>query len=303
MTNGTDPNFPQLPQPWSIGHTPILEIPELSEHFGLKHLRIKDEGSNYFGTHKDRKSVSVVLEAINRAPHQRPEALCILTAGNAGLSLAKIASFFGLPVTAFVGDRGLSSQLRASLNKICESVIPLDLEGKFWSSDELRFLAGEKDGKRILDSTNGITTPFESIVDEIVSFDEENVPDVIVLPVGSGELFLGVAQGLKKRRLRTRLVGVTVGKESAADKLYSRWNPQAGELLSLLHEESHHSFSPLTNEQMLADTLKLLKNVSAFSCEASSAAAFAALNQLKPGQHERVLVVNTGTIDIERSAP
>jgi threonine synthase len=54
---------------------------------------------------------------------------------------------------------------------------------------------------------------------------------------------------------------------------------------------------------MLADTLKLLKNVSAFSCEASSAAAFAALNQLKPGQHERVLVVNTGTIDIERSAP
>lgn len=292
----------QLPALWRIGNTPILEIKELSEYFGLEHLTIKDEGSNYFGTHKDRKSAAVVLDAVRAVPNKRPEALCILTAGNAGLSLAKIASHFGLPVTAFVGDKGLSSQLQTSLNEICESVIALDLEGKRWSSRELRSLAGEKEGRRIHDSTNGVTSPFESIVEEILKHDPSTFPDVIVLPVGSGELFLGVAQGLKRHRLKARLVGVTVGKESAADKLYSRWNPQAGQLMATIKKESHDRWE-LKDEAVLADTLKHLTKVNAFSCEASSAAAFAVLHQLKRKRRERILVVNTGTFNLSRATP
>jgi cysteine synthase len=298
MKNSSNRN--ELPGSWRIGNTPIIEVAELSDYFGLKHLRIKNEGANHFGTHKDRKSVSVVLNALTGADHLRPEAFCILTAGNAGLSLAKIASVFGLPVTAFVREEGLLPDVETWLQEICERVVPLDLEGKFWSSEELRGLAGENQGRRVVDSTNGVTSPFESIVDEIWEFDEKTAPDVIVLPVGGGELFLGVAEGLRKRKLRTRLWGITVGRQSIADKLYSRWNPQDGELARLVREESHHRFCPLDDEAILLDTFNQLRRVNAFPCEPSSAAAFAALHSLKQDlkPEERVLVINTGTFNL-----
>src|SRR5262245_39314386 len=90
-----------------IGHTPVFSLPELSDHFGIKHLWVKDESANPLGTHKDRKSVEVIGKAMRLAPHLRPQAFCLLTAGNAGLSLAIFASSYwasspSIPVIAFI---------------------------------------------------------------------------------------------------------------------------------------------------------------------------------------------------------
>ncbi len=46
-------------------------------------------------------------------------------------------------------------------------VIPLDIEARLWPSEELCRLAGAGQGRRVRDVTNGISKPFESIVDEI----------------------------------------------------------------------------------------------------------------------------------------
>lgn len=280
-----------------IGHTPVLSVSEISDHFGIKDLTIKDESANYFGTHKDRKSLHVVLKAVNAASIACPEDLCILTAGNAGLSLAGIASLYGLGITAFVGGDSISPALHAQLEKACTTVIPLDLETRFWSSRELCRLAGAGQGRRISDVTNGVTAPFKGIVDEICELPPSQWPDVIVLPVGGGELFLGLARGIESRGLRTRLVGVTVRKDSAADKLYSKWNPSEPQIRSITSLSSQHALMCLDDEQLLLDTFNWLKKSTTIECEPSSAAAFAILHKLKDKlkQDERVMVINTGT--------
>jgi len=284
---------------WCIGRTPVIKKRELSDYFGIKHLAVKDESFNHFGTHKDRRSAAMVADVCNMDPELRPEALCILTAGNGGMSLARIAAAYEIPVTAFVDESNISPQSRTRLEEICERVIPLDLASRFWTAEELEGLASKQRGRRVWDVTNGVTGPFEAIVDEIWASDSEDLPDVIVLPVGSGELFLGVALRLKERQCRTRLFGVTVGQDSAADKLYAKWNPQRNELDTMLLNEPRYNLWRLDDERLLLDTFAVLKAIGGLSCEPSSAAAFAALHQLKTllRPDEKVVVINTGTFN------
>ena len=282
-----------------IGRTPIISSPAISEYFGVKNLTIKDESANLFGTHKDRKSLHVVRETTNGNRDLHAEALCILTAGNAGLSLAKIGAFYGVPAVAFVGVGSVASALHQQLSSACETVIPLDIEARLWPSDELCRLAGAGQGRRVRDVTNGISKPFEYIVDEICELDRGDLPDTIVLPVGGGELFLGVAEGLKRRGLQTRLIGVTVRKDSIADKLYSKWNPYSGQLDALTNLASNHRLYCLGDETLLLDTFNWLTSAG-LQCEPSSAASFAALHDLAPQFRldEKVMVINTGTFKL-----
>jgi cysteine synthase len=283
-------------QPPGIGRTPVISAPAIAEYFGIKNLTIKDESANLFGTHKDRKSLHVVREATNGNARLHAEVLCILTAGNAGLSLAKIGALHGVPAIAFVGVDSAASGLYRQLESACELVIPLDIEERLWSSEELCGLAGARQGRRVRDVTNGISKPFESIVDEIF---EQEVPDTIVLPVGGGELFAGVADGLKRRGLQTRLIGVTVRKDSLADKLYSKWNPNSGQIDALTKLSSQHRLYRLEDEALLAETFNWLR-VQGLQCEPSSAASFAALHDLAPQFRvaEKIMVINTGTFKL-----
>lgn len=283
--------------PFQIGRTPVLSLPEISDYFGLKYLAIKDESVNQFGTHKDRKSLHVVLDTLKTASPSLYPALCILTAGNAGLSLANIAGHYGVSVTAFVGGESISQTLLAQLESVCDTIVPLDLEERLWPSQELCRLAGNCQGQDVRDVTNGVIEPFETIVDEICEQGLNQMPDVIVLPVGGGELFLGLAQGLKRRGLKTRLIGVTVRKDSAADKLYTKWNPYEGHIKKLSNSGSPHCLSALDDEGLLLETFNWLNQLRAFGCEPSSAAAFAILHKIKEKlrPNERVMVINTGT--------
>jgi cysteine synthase len=222
-----------------------------------------------------------------------------LTAGNAGLSLARIGAFYGVPAIAFVGTTSGASPLHNDLESVCEQVIPLDIEERFWPSDELCLLAGAGHGRRVRDVTNGISKPFENIVHEICEQKPAELPDTIVLPVGGGELFLGVAEGLKRRELQTRLIGVTVGRDSLADKLYSKWNPYSGHIEALTNLSSNHCLYRLGDEALLLDTFNWLR-FQGIQCEPSSAASFAALHDLasKFRRDEKVMVINTGTFKL-----
>jgi cysteine synthase len=287
----------------SVGHTPLFSLPELSEYFGIRHLWIKDENANLFGTHKDRKSLSVVRKSINLAPHLRPQALCILTAGSAGLSLAGIGRtlFPDLPVIAFISQESNFTVLEPRLESVCERVVRLDLESHQWNSKELRAFAGAGSGRRVWDVTNGVIDPYSAIVDELCLLKPCDRPDIIVLPVGCGELFLGVERGLNRNRLKSRLVGVTIAEPSLADKLYARWRPHGNHVAQLTCHGSPHQLLSLNDEELLLDTFTWLKTHNFVVCEPSSAAAFAALfkikSELKPD--DQVVVINTGTFSVD----
>ncbi len=80
------------------GGTPLLELPRLAAHLGLRHLWAKDEGQNPTGTFKARG----LGMAVTRARTLGVKGLMIPSAGNAGGAAAVYGARAGVPVAVVV---------------------------------------------------------------------------------------------------------------------------------------------------------------------------------------------------------
>jgi threonine synthase len=80
------------------GGTPLLSLPRLGAHLGLRHLWAKDEGQNPTGSFKARG----LGMAVTRARMLGVTGLVIPSAGNAGGAAAVYAARTGLPVAVVV---------------------------------------------------------------------------------------------------------------------------------------------------------------------------------------------------------
>src|SRR5207245_7310516 len=93
---------PLLPdeEPVTLGEggTPLLPLPCLAAHFGLRHLWAKDEGQNPTGTFKARG----LSMAITRARSLGTRGVMIPSAGNAGGAAAVYAARAGLRAAVVV---------------------------------------------------------------------------------------------------------------------------------------------------------------------------------------------------------
>jgi threonine synthase len=81
-----------------VGGTPLLALPRLAAHLGLRHLWAKDEGQNPTGTFKARG----LGMAITKARALGVRGLMIPSAGNAGGAAAVYGARAGLPVAVVV---------------------------------------------------------------------------------------------------------------------------------------------------------------------------------------------------------
>src|SRR5262245_26764939 len=80
------------------GGTPLLPLPRLAAHLGLRHLWAKDEGQNPTGSFKARG----LGMAVTRALRLGVKGLMIPSAGNAGGAAAVYGARVGLPVAVVV---------------------------------------------------------------------------------------------------------------------------------------------------------------------------------------------------------
>lgn len=87
------------PQDW-IGRTPVIDVPEVAKHLGLRALSIKDDGRLPTGSFKDRASA---VGATRARLEGRAEMTCSST-GNAASSLAGVCAHTGLTAYIFVPE-------------------------------------------------------------------------------------------------------------------------------------------------------------------------------------------------------
>jgi threonine synthase len=83
---------------WSVGWTPVIDVPRLAGELGINQLLLKDEGRNPTASFKDRASSVGVAHALQ---HHAKTIACAST-GNAATSLAGHAALAGLPCVIFV---------------------------------------------------------------------------------------------------------------------------------------------------------------------------------------------------------
>lgn len=206
-----------------IGNTPLIRLNELGGKPLEAEVLIKDESANPTGTHKDRKSAFL----IKRALEEGIDTLAILTAGNAGYSLATLAQGTGIEVVTIVSN-SIRPKIKQSLSNAGATIEEVDFSVPL-TSEDISNLARTSLHQNIWDVTNEGHEAYQEIYHEIAG---ENA-DLILCPVGSGELYLGLIEGLQiSKNTHARVMGLFPRKtsDSKADKLCSDFLPLENEI-------------------------------------------------------------------------
>ncbi len=245
-----------------------------------RNIFVKDESKNLYGTYKDRRSKFIVDKAVEK----QVKKFCLITSGNAGYSLAMYAKPKSIKVVCVI-DKNIKNTIKIKLKKVCYKVIERNLNGNILNPEKVIALAREKDDEVIWEVTNGYSEAYEKIIDEL----KKRKFDYVICTVGSGEAFIGLSQGLKRKKLRAKLIGVGVkSNPSLADKLATPWSPYQSRIKGALKQG--HKLIRLS-ESEVAEVYRLYKNK--YNCEPSSSVVWAAFNKISL-EGKKVVVVNSG---------
>src|SRR6266540_2538167 len=282
------------------GGTPLLPLPRLAAHLGLRHLWAKDEGQNPTGSFKARG----LGMAVTKARTLGVKGLMIPSAGNAGGAAAVYGARAGLPV-AVVVPRGTAEA--AIAEAILAGAHVFTVEGSIATAGKLIASVAPRLGWLELAEQLGWETP-----------------DLLVYPTGGGTGLVGIWKAYDElaamgwiKRAQPRFVAVqaegcapvvkawTEGAETTAvwENPVTRAaglrvpGPFAGrQMLGILRETGGHGRA--VSEREIVEAQKLLARVEGIWTAPEAAAALAALIQMKDGRlldaGTRAVMVLTG---------
>lgn len=270
-------------------NTPIKIIKPTIDTYPLNDVTIKDEFANTYGTLKDRRNNFILREATRL----KVDKLVLITSGNNGYSLAKLAKEHGnnIKVVAII-DSSLNSDIVSLLENSCYQVIKINLKKKFLRPEEVIAFSRESDHEVIWDVTNGYEAAYKAIMKEILTQQKE-APDYIVIPFGSGSIFSGIAEEIINKNLKTKIIGIgpVNKKKSFADKLYTPWTPYK----KLVNEYLGHGHKLYrVGEKEIKNTYEQWKDI--VDCEPSSSIVFNAPHLHKFKKDDTIIFLNSGKL-------
>lgn len=194
-----------------IGRTPLLELRNLEEYYGLQARVIaKLESFNPAGSAKDRVAASMIEDAEQRGVLKKGAVIIEPTSGNTGIGLASVAAAKGYRVVLTMPET-MSAERRALLSAYGAELVLTDgargMQGAIEKARELArqtpgaFLAGQFDNPANPDAHYRTTGP------EIWE-DTGGAVDYFVAGVGTGGSMTGVGRYLKEKNNRIRVVAV-----------------------------------------------------------------------------------------------
>jgi cysteine synthase len=267
-----------------ISATPLVALEEIAARIGVAGVWLKDESKNPFGTIKDRRS-KVLIEEANRF---KVDKLVLITSGNNGYSLARFASGTSIKVICVV-NRRLDQNVKKILQDTSYQVIEHNLEHKILRPEETISFARETEDEVIWDATNGYEEAYSEVLSEIL----KDLPDVdyIVVPLGSGGIYMGFVQALEKSKSKARIIGIGAQNTSSsiADKLATPWTPYS-KALSHHHKNGHTIFR--LGEDAIKQAFMNYQHV--IESEPSSAIVFGVFPLMRFAKKSKVVLVNSG---------
>lgn len=265
-----------------VGKTPLIPFKKIFPDLPFANAFCKDESTNPSGSFKDRRSIEIINEAMRLGVDK----LALITAGNSGCSLASLAKGTSLLIVCIV-DKNIDPAMKDLLKKISHDVIEVNLQHKILRPEEVISFAREKEEEVIWEVTNGYDQSYVPIVAELRNLN----PDYIVTPVGSGESFVGLVNGVDLYRMKTKIIGVGVQNQSysIADKLYTPWTPY-NKAMTAIEKRGHIIYRLSEEEVRRAYTMAKGK----ISCEMSSAVVFAAIEKHNFQTSDTIVFINSG---------
>jgi threonine synthase len=214
-----DANVPPL----SVGGTPLYDAPRLAEHLGLAQVWVKDDGRNPTGSLKDRASALVTA----RAMAEGVEVVTTASTGNAAAALAGLAASVGLPAVIFVPASAPEAKIAQLLTYGARVLL---VQGNYDAAFDLAVQAAERYGWY---NRNTAMNPYtlegkKTVAYEIAEQLGWQMPDVVVVSVGDGNIISGVHKGFRDLLALgwidrvPRLIGVQASGSAACYEVWKR---------------------------------------------------------------------------------
>ncbi|MBN2362394.1 MAG: threonine synthase [Deltaproteobacteria bacterium] len=174
----------------TVGWTPLLPAPKLARSIGLRSLHLKDDGRNPSASFKDRASAIALL----RAREIGAELVTGASTGNAASATSVLAAALGIKTRIFVPAAAPRAKI-AQLLAFGAEVLAVD--GSYDQAFDLCLEATRRFGWY---NRNTGFNPYTREGKKSVSFEicEQlgwQVPDLVVVPVGDGNIISGVWKG------------------------------------------------------------------------------------------------------------
>jgi threonine synthase len=178
--------------PLTVGMTPLYHAPRLAQALGLQEVWVKDDGRNPTGSLKDRASALVVARAMEAGV----EIVSTASTGNAAAALAGIGASVGMKIVIFVPATAPEAKIAQLL---VYGATVLLVEASYDVAFDLCFEICQAEGWYCRNT--GIN-PFTAEGKKTVAFEiaEQmgwDVPDVVVVSVGDGNIIAGVHKGFR----------------------------------------------------------------------------------------------------------
>jgi threonine synthase len=301
------------------GGTPLLALPRLASHLGLRHLWGKDEGQNPTGTFKARGLGMTITR--NRTLGAR--GFIIPSAGNAGGAAAVYGARAGLPVAVIV-PRGTPPA--AVAEALIAGAHVFTLEGSIATAGKIVARVAPAIGWADLSTLKEVyrLEGKKTMGLELAEQMDWTMPDVLLYPTGGGTGLLGIPKAYDELRAMGWLSGATprivavqaegcapvvkAWREGAANT--SAWDnptthaaglrvpsPFAGrQMLDVLRDTRGDAIA--VSESAIQDAQRLFARVEGVWTAPESAALIAALIEMKERgavtAESRVVLVLTG---------
>jgi threonine synthase len=302
------------------GGTPLLPLPRLAAHLGVRHLWGKDEGQNPTGSFKARG----LGMAITRARTLGARGFIIPSAGNAGGAAAVYGARAGLPVAVIV-PRGTPPA--AVAEALIAGAHVFTIEGSIATAGKVVGRVASEIGWFDLST---LKEPYrlegkKTMGLELAEQLDWSMPDVLLYPTGGGTGLVGIPKGYEELRTMGWIRGVlprfyAVQAEGCAPvvkafldgkETTTAWenplthaaglrvpSPFAGrQMLRVLRDSGGGAVA--VTERAIADAQRLLARLEGIWTAPEGAALVAALGHLKDrGEitvEARIVLVLTGT--------
>jgi threonine synthase len=302
------------------GGTPLLPLPRLAAHLGVRHLWGKDEGQNPTGSFKARG----LGMAMTRARTLGARGFIIPSAGNAGGAAAVYGARAGLPVAVIV-PRGTPPA--AVAEALIAGAHVFTIEGSIATAGKVVGRVASEIGWFDLST---LKEPYrlegkKTMGLELAEQLDWAMPDVLLYPTGGGTGLVGIPKGYEELRTMGWIRGVlprfyAVQAEGCAPvvkafldgkETTTPWenplthavglrvpSPFAGrQMLKVLRDSGGGAVA--VTERAIADAQRLLARLEGIWTAPEGAALVAALGQLKDrGEitgEVRIVLVLTGT--------
>ncbi len=288
-----------------IGHTPLLELTHIEQHFNLNaRLIAKLEYFNPAGSVKDRVAKSMLDEAEKSGILKKSTVIIEPTSGNTGIGLASVAASRGYRVIIVMPD-SMSVERRLLMKAYGAELVLSEgakgMKGAIAKAEEIKasipdsFIAGQ-----FVNPANP-KAHFEGTGPEIWEDTDGNV-DIFVAGVGTGGTVTGVGKFLKSKKPDVKVVAVEPKSSpvlsGGAAGPHKIQGIGAGFVPEVLDTKIYDEIIPVENEDAFEAARLIGKKEGVLTGISSGAALWAAVQVAKKeenkGKNIVVLLPDTG---------